>query len=325
MILMDCSNVVLSNLIVIFKNIVNIIWVIGPILAIISLIINISIMMSNPDDKKIPKKIKNCIIALIVLFFIPLLVNVTMNLLGDNTSFSSCWNNSNRKISTSSSYVNPYPDKKNKKIINDPGGYESGKTNNSTTSSISDSSCGSLEYCNKFLTSMYNNSKRLNDAIVKNNAPVRYNWPKKVKTWDQAISIANKGQLIETTCSKPTNWGLADIIGNHVIINSVSPGGFRHYNGLITELTKQYKFDGSMSVKTAIKKGLIKPGDIIGCYKHTFTIYSVNQSDGSAVVFDGGHRFTNKCQSMRKCSIMFTYSASTNSSLKLLQLLRWVK
>ena len=74
-----------------------------------------------------------------------------------------------------------------------------------------------------------------------------------------------------------------------------------------------------------VQSAELVPGDIIGSYKHTFTIYSVNQKKGSAMVFDGGHRFTNKCQQKRKCSILFEYSASTNASLKLLQIIRWTK
>ena len=69
---------------------------------------------------------------------------------------------------------------------------------------------------------------------------------------------------------------------------------------------------------------MIQPGDYIGVSGHNFSIYKTN-SDGSAVVFDGGHQFTNKCQRSKKCSTMFTYSANQNSGYKILQIIRWTK
>ena len=328
MILMECNGLI-SGIVQIFKNIVNIIWIVGPILAIIVLIVNFSMMMKDPDDKKGVSKIKNSIIALIILFFIPTFINITMNLLGESNSFSSCWNNSNNIVFGNSKYISPYSEQEKKSFFPHLEDYEPGVTdsnkNNSTDKSSNISSCGNLEYCNRYLTILYNNAKRFNDALVRSNSHIEFGVMKNISTWDQIISIAEKGEPVRTTCSRPSNWALTEIIGKHKLINSVTPGGFNHYSGQLTKYTKQYTFDGSMTVKTAIKKGMIVPGDIIGSYKHTFTIYSVNQSEGSAMVFDGGHRFTNKCQQHRKCSILFKYTSSTNSSLKLLQIIRWTK
>jgi hypothetical protein len=85
------------------------------------------------------------------------------------------------------------------------------------------------------------------------------------------------------------------------------------------------KFNGSKNVKTAIQDGTIQPGDIIGTSGHTFTIYTVDRSSGSAVVFDGGHKYTGRCQREKKCAPMITYSAGTNAGYKLYQIIRWVK
>ena len=329
MILMDCNNAVLGNILYTAKNILNIIWLAGPILAIISLIINFAMLVKDPEDKKVPKKIKNSIIALVVLFMIPTIVNVAMRLADDNTEISACWNQDIEKPSYKATYIDPNPGKR-KSILSDPGGYEYGKPKTTSSSSsdnvdVSDTSCGELEYCNKFLTSMVNNSKRLNDAIVKNNAPVDYNYGKSKRTWAAAIKAAERGELVATTCVVPANWGVSDVIGSHKFLNSVGYGGFENYSGKITQYTKQYKFDGSTSFKTAIQKGMIKPGDIIGVKAHTFAVYSVNQSTGSAVVFDGGHQFTTPCQKKRKCSPMINYSANNNAGYRLYQIIRWVK
>ena len=90
MILMDCNDIVLGSILVILRNILDIIWIVGPILAIVSLIINITLLMKDPDDKKVPKKIKNSILALVLLFFVPTIVNAAMYMLGENTIISSC-------------------------------------------------------------------------------------------------------------------------------------------------------------------------------------------------------------------------------------------
>ena len=51
MILMSCSGGIVGGFVYIAKRIVNIIWIIGPILAIVSLIYNLTMMLKNPDDE----------------------------------------------------------------------------------------------------------------------------------------------------------------------------------------------------------------------------------------------------------------------------------
>ena len=262
------------------------------------------------------------------MFLIPAFINMVMSMLGDSTSISSCWN-TNTKISYGSTYIDPYSKDRKKSVIYTPSDYEKGdekKTEDGSTSiTATVTSCGNLEYCNKFLTSMVNNSKRLNDAILKNNASVVYSNSGDPKSWAEAIKVAESGRTVKISCNRPSHWGMRDITGEYRDFWSLAAGGFKNYGGPMTNYTTQLKFSGSKSVKTAIQDGTIVPGDIIGTSGHTFAIYSVDRSSGSAVVFDGGHRFTNKCQQQRKCSTMFTYSASANAGFKLYQIIRWVK
>ncbi len=328
MILMNCNDPGLSNILSIIKNILNIIWIIGPIIALIALIITIVGMITNPDDKKALNKIKNSLIALVVLFLIPAIVNATMYMLGESNKVSSCWNEANGKINFNSNYIDPNTGKRKGIIIN-PDDYEKGNPKESddgtNISGTPDTSCGSLEYCNKFLTSMVNNSKRLNDAMIKNHASVVYSNSGDPKSWEEVIKIASSGGLVKISCNRPSHWGMRDVTGEYVDFWSLGVGGFKNYKGKMTQYTKQLKFDGSMSVKEAIQKGMIIPGDIIGVKGHTFSIYSVNKSDGSAIVFDGGHKFTGPCQREKKCSTMFTYSSKANAGYRLYQIIRWVK
>ena len=332
-ILFTCDSSIASTMLFV-KNVLNIIMIATPILAIIYISINFAKLVRNPDEKKELGKIKNRLLALAIVFFIPMFVNILFYMMGESNDVSDCWNKVSN-VPRSTTYMPIGEDKEKNPVYTDPNDYQKGKpkpkeTKNETDTGTSDmpdtpiTSCGNLQYCNKFLTSLYNNSKRLNDAIVKNNAKVDYDYGKSVKTWEEAIKIAERVGLVTTTCVVPANWGITDVIGNHKVIYSVDKGGFHGYSGEITKYTKQYKFDGSMSVKTAIQKGVIQPGDIIGVKLHTFAINSVNQKTGSAVVFDGGHTFTNGCKDY-KCSTMLTYSAKRNASMRLYQIIRWVK
>lgn len=120
----DCQNIMLNNFMYIVKNIMNIILIVSPILLILSLTITLTKMASDPDEKKNPKKIWNAIKALVIIFFIPLLVNIVMRLIGNDTEISSCYNNA-KKPSAMVKYIEEENEKK-KKIISDPDDYEKG-------------------------------------------------------------------------------------------------------------------------------------------------------------------------------------------------------
>ena len=326
--LVDCSDVALGNLLSIIKNIVNIIWIVGPILAIVSLAINLSLMVKDPDDKKVPKKIKNSLLALVFLFLVPTIISAFMIMMGDSNTFSACWNKE-YTFSGNAEFKEIDGEKELKPITGT--NYELGDPDVDDILSgnyidITDTSCGDLEYCNKFLSVMVNNSKKFSAAIKSGRPFVDYNWKTAKSTWAEAIRDAQNGKKVTTTCVVPAAWGMTEVMGERTVLNSVGYGGFQGYNSKkkITQYTKQYKFDGSMSVKTAIQKGMIQPGDIIGVKAHTFAIYSVDKAKGTAVVFDGGHSFTTTCGDY-DCSPMFTYSAKRNASMPLYQIVRWVK
>ena len=89
----NCSSPALAVTLRALRKILGIIQILGPILLIISLSIQITQLMSNPDDKKLPKKIFNSILATVLLFFIPLFINIVMRWMGSNFTISACWNN----------------------------------------------------------------------------------------------------------------------------------------------------------------------------------------------------------------------------------------
>ena len=122
----ECSSKDLEVFFGIVKNILNLIHIIGPILLIVALIMHFIKLMSNPDDKKLLPKIRNSIIATILLFFIPTIVNVVMGTIDNSYDISACWNSVESTSSTTSKYLQ-IDDDKNKKFIQNPDDYEKGK------------------------------------------------------------------------------------------------------------------------------------------------------------------------------------------------------
>ncbi len=116
----------LNNIFYIVKNIMTIIMIVAPILAIISFSVILIKMTMSPEDKKIIKTLSNALKALVIIFFIPMLVTIAMYALGENTDISKCYLKSS-KINTNSTYNNSlYKDKKKTKVTYNPNDYEKG-------------------------------------------------------------------------------------------------------------------------------------------------------------------------------------------------------
>lgn len=94
-VLSGCSDYALANILFIVQKILGIVMIIAPILAILALSITFGKMLMNPDDKKGMSGVKNTIIALMVVFLLPFIINFSMSLAGNNFDFSSCWNSAN--------------------------------------------------------------------------------------------------------------------------------------------------------------------------------------------------------------------------------------
>ncbi len=88
----ECSSVSKSVTVDALKNILNVIHIVGPIILIVALTIHITQLVANPDDKKLQKKILTSVLATLFLFFLPTILILIMNLLGNATEFSACWN-----------------------------------------------------------------------------------------------------------------------------------------------------------------------------------------------------------------------------------------
>ena len=123
--LVSCESQELAAILRITKNLLSIIQILGPILLICSLVYLFIKMMRNPEDKKLFSRIKNATMALIAIFFIPLLVDVTMKMTDSTFEVSACWNQ-NTTVNLSPNYIQPNNETTRKDVINDTSDYEKG-------------------------------------------------------------------------------------------------------------------------------------------------------------------------------------------------------
>lgn len=131
-----CETPALSRILLVTKNILNLVQIIGPILLGISLTITLTKLVTNPEEKKYFKQLKNSIFAILFLFAVPVLVNATMAMFDTTFSVSRCWN-SVSDYSGEATFQQVYEKKRNKISISDDS-FEKGeerKENNDGSSS----------------------------------------------------------------------------------------------------------------------------------------------------------------------------------------------
>ncbi len=80
----------------ILKNIFKIVCLIVPIILIFTITMDAYKLISNPGDiKKVMPVVSKRLIAALIILFIPAIVNLTLNALGQSNDVSACWNNAN--------------------------------------------------------------------------------------------------------------------------------------------------------------------------------------------------------------------------------------
>ena len=96
-----CADYGLANILIIVQRIMTIFQIIVPIIAIVALIKIFIKLVANPEEKKLKNSIRNWTIALVVFFFLPLIIQLTVNLMAASGidrygqykefSFKACW------------------------------------------------------------------------------------------------------------------------------------------------------------------------------------------------------------------------------------------
>ena len=122
----DCSSYGIMNIISLLKSILNLIHIIVPILLLIFLTIKITKLIVKPDDKKSKKGIINMILATIIIFFIPTIINAVFNMIGPKYDLSTCWINTNELTMGNSRFIS-VDDRKPGKVTTSLSDYEKGE------------------------------------------------------------------------------------------------------------------------------------------------------------------------------------------------------
>ena len=122
---MSCS-VILNNLLYVFKNIANLIFILSPILGIIGVAILLVKMAANPENKNGLKKIKNSLLALVIVFFIPTIVTALLYIIGEDNEIVECYFNSSEIITNGEAKYIQIDEREKKGLIEDPNSYEKG-------------------------------------------------------------------------------------------------------------------------------------------------------------------------------------------------------
>ena len=87
-----CSDPALVPILVVVKNLLNLIQIIVPLLLLVGATWHLIRLMQNPEEKKGLSKVKNSFLAAGIIFFIPMLVDVVLNMAG-NGGIGGCWEN----------------------------------------------------------------------------------------------------------------------------------------------------------------------------------------------------------------------------------------
>lgn len=122
----ECSSQDLAMIMQFVKKTLLLIQIIAPILLAISLVLNLTKLVSNPDNKKLLPKVRNSIIAALVLFFIPTIVTAFMGMLSNDYQISACWNETVERNYKTPSYVGIDDDSKKSTVITSPDDYQKG-------------------------------------------------------------------------------------------------------------------------------------------------------------------------------------------------------
>lgn len=151
-----CSDGTLVSLIDITRKVMEIFQVIVPIVLLVMLTVQLTKLVINPDEKGGLKKITNRIIAAMIIFFLPIFINVVMSWLPetDNFQVAACWKTArdiNEYQQTASRQYNSKYDGKRVQLITQE------KSNSSSTSAGNGSATGQaiVNYALQFAGNRY--------------------------------------------------------------------------------------------------------------------------------------------------------------------------
>lgn len=139
-----CNDPAMIPVLSVFRNLLSMIQILVPLVLLCMVGYNLIKLMQNPDMKNGLKGLSNRFIAAAVVFFVPLLVDVSLNLAG-STSIGDCWKNAkNSGLGKTGTYIYNKDDQdKRKNMFSNTGNYEPGVKNPITDGGYESGNSGS--------------------------------------------------------------------------------------------------------------------------------------------------------------------------------------
>lgn len=228
-----CNSYALANFLDLSKRFISVVQLFAPIVLLSAAIFQLIKMIINPEDKKGIKSITNKIVAAVVIFFIPIVFDISIGVLPDNFSLSACWESAKitREISESSKleYKSLSDNRKKSKIIFDSDNYQKGKPKSNTGSSSSSASGkGGQRLVNVALGELGNNDadgshmKYETFSGLSSSDP----WCAAFVTWCAGqAGYLDKGFFPRVTNCDPTYWTNAGATFHHEGTNYIPVAG----------------------------------------------------------------------------------------------------
>ncbi len=134
-----CNDYGLARIMGVIKKSFIFIQLAAPIILILMVVAQLTKMVVNPDDKKDMKRLMNKFIAAVIIFIVPVFVNVVLRMLPEQIEITACWNASddvNKIIAATKTKYYSVNDKKAKDILTSPEDYKKGKDKKSSSGSL---------------------------------------------------------------------------------------------------------------------------------------------------------------------------------------------
>lgn len=160
-----CSDYGIAMYLFVVKKAIMLIQIAVPIVLLVMVTVQFTKMMINPDDKKSIVVLKNKFFAAVIIFLLPYLVNLIINLVPDTFEIAGCWqaaddtvtvmNETEEYVANKTTYTNnvSYSDIKS----SSKSDTKSSKKSNSSNSSSSSTKSGKkvVKYAKKFVGNRY--------------------------------------------------------------------------------------------------------------------------------------------------------------------------
>lgn len=119
-----------------FRKALNLIQIIVPLILVVLSCVQLIKLIGNPEEKNGLKTLTNKYIGAVVVFFVPIFVNVVLGIMPETYSVSACWEQAKISAEVVRSLKNTYikaDDETSSPIMTNPGDYEKGNKRKTPT------------------------------------------------------------------------------------------------------------------------------------------------------------------------------------------------